>query len=653
MDLRRVQDGIRREVVGREEEAQLLLAALGAGRDLLLEGPPGTSKSTILRAVAALNGTALRFVEGNADLTPSKLVGHHSPSRVLQEDYSPDNFVHGPLPLAMRDGGLLYIEELNRVPEDTLNALLSAMAERELTIPRAGTVRAEPGFRVVAAMNPFDNIGTGRLSGAITDRLCRVRMGYQPEGEERAIVSRRTGSPDAWLVRLAVRAARLTREHPGLRMGASVRAAIDFVLVAEQLAMLRGIVPSRAPGDEEARRALVTAAQTAFSIKISVREASRRTADEIVAEVVDAALADPAPPDDPEGARPNPDGADDKVPKGNGGESAPSQHRSGRAGAAPGILGGATGGRVYFGEEAYGATARRAVGQRMYASFVREHPGLAEGMRLGEKDPAALEEALEGEPGDPLEILGEMADLYDRADLRALARRLARELVVRAARRNVAGRSGRGRLVSVPYAGQAAELDLDRSLERVLATPHPADEDLYVLDRRHHRRAYALILDASGSMKGAAIFRAALALATFAARVAPDPFAVVAFWREAAVLKRLHEDVPLDTLLDRVLSLPGRGLTDVGLGLRVGLEELGGADTQERTGLLFGDGLQTAGEPAEPIAAAFPLLHVVATGGGEESLSRCRRLADLGGGRCARIETAAGIPAAINRCLAA
>jgi MoxR-like ATPase len=72
VDLRRIQDGIREQVVGREEEAQLLLAALGAGRDLLLEGPPGTSKSTLLRAVTALNGTSLRFIEGNADLTPSK-----------------------------------------------------------------------------------------------------------------------------------------------------------------------------------------------------------------------------------------------------------------------------------------------------------------------------------------------------------------------------------------------------------------------------------------------------------------------------------------------------------------------------------------------------------------------------------------------------
>jgi Mg-chelatase subunit ChlD len=303
---------------------------------------------------------------------------------------------------------------------------------------------------------------------------------------------------------------------------------------------------------------------------------------------------------------------------------------------------------VKVAEVAYGSSGRRT-----YGAFAREHPELAEQLRRGESGLGALEEALEEQPGDRLELLGEMTELYDRADLRELARRLAREILVREARQSLAGRSGRGRLVSVPYTGQAAELDLDRSLERLLSTPHPSDKDLNVFDRRHHRRAYVLILDISGSMEGPALFHAALALATFAVRVAPDPFAIVAFWREMSVLKRLHEDVPLDTLLDRMFSLAGQGLTDVGLGLRAGLEELEGADAQERVGLLFSDGMQTVGEPAEPIAAAFPLLHVVATGRGEESRSRCRRFADFGGGRCAVIETASGIPAAINYCLAA
>ena len=648
LDLLRIQEGIRSRVVGRVEDTQLLLAALGAGRDLLLEGPPGTSKSTILRAVADLSGSTLHFIEGNADLTPSKLVGHHSPSRVLQEGYSPENFTYGPLPLAMAEGGILYIEEFNRVPEDTLNALLTAMAERELTIPRAGSVQAAPGFRIVAAMNPFDNAGTAQLGGAITDRLCRVVMDYQPEAEERDIVARRTNSSDAWLIRIAVRSARLTRVHPDLRMGASLRAAIDFVLVAEQLAILRDVTLSRAPGDEEARRTLVGAAQTAFSVKILVREAARRNADEVVEEVVNAALSNPPPPDGaPEHSESEPEEAGDETSP-ESGEEEGEPRRSSRDGTGAHRSSRKESERVKIGEIEY-----RSSGRRTYGAFAREHPELAEQLRRGERGLGALEDALEVQPGDRLELLGEMTELHDRADLRELARRLAREILVREARQSLAGRSGRGRLVSVPYTGQATELDLDRSLEHLLSTPHPSDKDLKVFDRRHHRRAYSLILDISGSMEGPALFHAALALATFAVRVAPDPFAIVAFWREMSILKRLQEDAPLDTLLDRLFSLASQGLTDVGLGLRVGLEELEGANSQERVGLLFSDGMQTAGEPAEPIAAAFPLLHVVATGRGEESRSRCRRLADVGGGRCAVIETASGIPAAINYCLAA
>ena len=136
--LSEVRDRVRQHLVGRERELDLVLAAVAAGRDIILEGPPGTSKSTLLRAITAEWGIGLVFVEGNADLTPAKLVGHHNPARVLREDYSPDNFVDGPLLDAMRSGGFLYIEEFNRAPEDTINTLLTAMAERQIAVPRAG-----------------------------------------------------------------------------------------------------------------------------------------------------------------------------------------------------------------------------------------------------------------------------------------------------------------------------------------------------------------------------------------------------------------------------------------------------------------------------------------------------------------------------------
>jgi len=232
-------------LVGRERELTLVLAAVAAGRDIVLEGPPGTSKSTLLRAITAEWGIPLVFVEGNADLTPAKLVGHHNPARVLREDYSPDNFVDGPLLRAMREGGFLYIEEFNRAPEDTINTLLTAMAERQVTVPTAGTVSAAATFRVIASMNPYDNVGTTRLSTSVHDRICRLAVSYQDAAAERGIVALRAPLPglasDQYerLVADAVAVTRATREHPDIRQGSSVRGAIDLTLVAGQLFALR------------------------------------------------------------------------------------------------------------------------------------------------------------------------------------------------------------------------------------------------------------------------------------------------------------------------------------------------------------------------------------------------------------------------------
>jgi MoxR-like ATPase len=236
-----VRDRVRQHLVGREHELNLVLAAVAAGRDIVLEGPPGTSKSTLLRAITAEWGIPLVFVEGNADLTPAKLVGHHNPARVLREDYSADNFVDGPLLEAMRSGGFLYIEEFNRAPEDTLNTLLTAMAERQIAVPRADTVVAQPTFRVIASMNPFDNVGTTRLSTSVHDRMCRLAISYQDAAAERGIVTLRAPVPElpgdrrARLIADAVAVTRATREHEDIRQGSSVRGAIDLTLVAAQL----------------------------------------------------------------------------------------------------------------------------------------------------------------------------------------------------------------------------------------------------------------------------------------------------------------------------------------------------------------------------------------------------------------------------------
>jgi MoxR-like ATPase len=282
-DLVEIRDRVARHLVGRERELELVLSAVGAGRDIVLEGPPGTSKTTLLRAITTEWGIPLLFVEGNADLTPSRLIGHHNPARVLREDYSAENFVPGPLVEAMREGGFLYIEEFNRAPDDTLNTLLTAMAERQVTVPRVGTTTAKPTFRVIASMNPYDNVGTVRLSTSISDRLCRLSVDYQDDAAERGIVVLRTGlSLVDRLVADAVAVTRATRVHPDVRQGSSVRGAIDTTLVATEVSELRGVSTR---DDERYPQVVFDAMTVALSGRIQLDEAAETTPELVLRQI--------------------------------------------------------------------------------------------------------------------------------------------------------------------------------------------------------------------------------------------------------------------------------------------------------------------------------------------------------------------------------
>lgn len=274
-------------VIGRRREVELVVAALDADRHVLLEGPPGTGKSTLLRAVAEGLGIGFVFVEGNAELTPARLVGHFDPARVLTDGYDPDVFVDGPLVTAMRDGSLLYVEEINRIPEETLNVLITVMSEGELNVPRYGRVAASSGFRLVAAMNPFDAVGTARISGAVYDRVCRVSVGYQNAEVEQRIAGRGTKNlPDGWLDKV-VELVRRTRTHSDLRVGSSVRGAIDMTAVTVSLASVRSLTVLDAGVG-------LDAALVALSGRVRVREGSVRTAEDIITELWNEVFA-PAP----------------------------------------------------------------------------------------------------------------------------------------------------------------------------------------------------------------------------------------------------------------------------------------------------------------------------------------------------------------------
>ncbi|WP_375497879.1 AAA family ATPase [uncultured Jatrophihabitans sp.] len=287
-------------VLGREGEDELLRAALDAGAHVVLEGPPGTGKSTLLRAVAGGRDVPFFLVEGNAELTPARLVGHFDPAQVLAKGYVPDIFVDGPLVDALRTGGLLYVEEINRVPEETLNVLITVMSEGELAVPRLGVIKAEPGFRLVAAMNPFDAVGTARISAAVYDRTCRIAMDYQSAATEASIVAlrERDDAVDPEWRDQVVELVRRTRAHADIRVGSSVRGAIDLVGIAARLGVSRGV-----PATDW--HVGLDAALVSLSGRVRLLESCTRTAEQVVRELYEGVFGrEPAAADDKTGDAP-------------------------------------------------------------------------------------------------------------------------------------------------------------------------------------------------------------------------------------------------------------------------------------------------------------------------------------------------------------
>ncbi len=189
-------------MIGRMQEMATARAALVGGRHLLLEGPVGSGKTTLALAVCRELGRATVRVDGDDRFTESRLAGWFDPPLVLELGYREEAFVSGPLLRAMREGRVLFLNELNRLPEAAQNLLLPALDEGVVQVPHLGPVRAADGFQVVATQNPAEYVATGHLSEAIRDRFEHLELGYQSAAEEEEIVAAATGCGDRTLVRV-------------------------------------------------------------------------------------------------------------------------------------------------------------------------------------------------------------------------------------------------------------------------------------------------------------------------------------------------------------------------------------------------------------------------------------------------------------------
>lgn len=274
----------RYQVVGRREELRRILAAARAGRHILLEGPVGVGKTFLAKVVASHLGREFIRVDGDERLTESKLIGYWDPPIVLSRGYVREAFIEGPLTKAALSGSILFINELNRLPESAQNALLPVMDEGIIIAPHLGELRAKPGFLIVATQNPEESVGVTRLSEALRDRFVLIRLDYQSEEEEREIVRLRSGVDDPEVVSTAVRIVRETRVDPSIRRGASVRSAIDLASVVSQM--------NSPPSEDD----WVTAAVMVLSTRVELREGLSDDVETVIRDIVLRTLRG-SPPD--------------------------------------------------------------------------------------------------------------------------------------------------------------------------------------------------------------------------------------------------------------------------------------------------------------------------------------------------------------------
>ncbi len=164
-------------MVGQDHAVELLLIAAIARGHALIEGPPGSAKTLIGRAMAHVLGAHFKRVQFTPDTSPEELTGHY------EKRFGEIVFDQGAV-----FTNVLLADEINRTPPRTQAALLEAMQEGSVTVD-GNTHRLPDPFLVIATQNPYEHEGIFPLPESQLDRfLFKIDVDYCGEEHERQML---------------------------------------------------------------------------------------------------------------------------------------------------------------------------------------------------------------------------------------------------------------------------------------------------------------------------------------------------------------------------------------------------------------------------------------------------------------------------------
>ena len=252
-------------LVGQDSLVNNLIIGLLTRGHLLIEGVPGLAKTLTVNALAGCIGVDFKRIQFTPDLLPADVVGTLI--------YTPQSGEFKPK-LGPVFTNLLLADEINRAPAKVQSALLESMQERQVTIGDKTYNLPDP-FLVMATQNPLDQEGTYQLPEAQLDRFIVKTIVDYPDRQEEIEIINRMGVSESklktkkvltkeditdsrkvtdsiyiedsikdYIVSLVLSTRNSTSTESKIkgmiRVGASPRATINFILASKATAFING-----------------------------------------------------------------------------------------------------------------------------------------------------------------------------------------------------------------------------------------------------------------------------------------------------------------------------------------------------------------------------------------------------------------------------